>query len=321
MSKSTKIVGIDVSKKHLDVYSEQEGSHRYENPEKGFKAMLKTYGKSSHYVMENTGYYHYRLAYYLRKKGLQVTVENALKIKRFIQMQLTRVKTDKADSKLIWQYGMTQELRIWELPDELKQESDGILSLLELYEKQSVALKNKLQGEASMGVPSKTVVRSMKRMLKEVEQEIKKLEEQLEALVMSRYAEEVKQLRSIPGIGAKTSILLAVFTDGMRRFESGGQLSNYVGLTPVIRESGSSVRGRSRISKMGNGKLRKQLFMCSFNAMKYNKTCKDLYERITAQGKSGKIALLAICNKLLKQAFGVVKSGKLYDENYSVKIS
>ncbi len=67
---------------------------------------------------------------------------------------------------------------------------------------------------------------------------------------------------------------------------------------------------------MGNGKLRKLLFMCSFNAMKYNKGYRDLYGRIKAQGKSGKVGLIAICNKLLKQAFGILKSGKMYDENY-----
>jgi len=84
----------------------------------------------------------------------------------------------------------------------------------------------------------------------------------------------------------------------------------------VIRQSGSSVKGRPRISKIGNQKLRNLLFMCSFNACKYNKACRDLYERIVAKGKSKKLALIAVCNKLLKQAFAIAKSGLIYDKEY-----
>jgi transposase len=110
--------------------------------------------------------------------------------------------------------------------------------------------------------------------------------------------------------------MLLVFTDGFQRFESAKELCSYAGLTPIIRQSGSSVNGRPRISKMGNAKLRNLLFMCSFNACKYNRACKALYDRIVAKGKSKKLALIAVCNKLLKQAFAVVKNGLPYDDQY-----
>ena len=90
----------------------------------------------------------------------------------------------------------------------------------------------------------------------------------------------------------------------------------YQTLTPIIRQSGSSVNGRARISKIGNQKLRNLLFMCSFNACKYNKACKAIYDRIVAKGKSKKLALIAVCNKLLKQAFAIAKSGLIYDDTY-----
>ncbi|WP_408048592.1 transposase, partial [Tenacibaculum halocynthiae] len=93
-------------------------------------------------------------------------------------------------------------------------------------------------------------------------------------------------------------------------------LCSYSGLTPIIRQSGSSVKGRARISKIGNVKLRNLLFMCSFNACKYNKSCRELYQRIVSKGKSKKLALIAVCNKLLKQAFAIAKSGLIYDETY-----
>jgi len=94
------------------------------------------------------------------------------------------------------------------------------------------------------------------------------------------------------------------------------RLLSYVVINPKMSESGSSVRSRSRISKVGNKKLRNLLFLCAFNACKHNKTCKEIYERIVAKGKSKKLALIAVANKLLKQAFAIAKSGLFYDENY-----
>ncbi len=134
--------------------------------------------------------------------------------------------------------------------------------------------------------------------------------------VKEEYRESLTLLKSIPGIGNKTSLMLLVFTDGFGRFQSAKELCSYAGLTPIIRQSGTSVKGRPRISKMGNPKLRNLLFMCSFNACKYNSACKALYDRIVAKGKSKKLALIAVCNKLLKQAFSIVKNGIPYNGEY-----
>lgn len=105
-------------------------------------------------------------------------------------------------------------------------------------------------------------------------------------------------------------------TDGFRKFEKASQQCSYTGITPTIRESGSSIRGRSRISKIGDKGVRNLLFMCSFTACHSNKPCSQIYNRITAKGKSKKLALIAVSNKLLKQAFAIAKSGLKYDENY-----
>jgi transposase len=145
---------------------------------------------------------------------------------------------------------------------------------------------------------------------------MKMLEDKLMILVKEVHQDVLTRLKSIPGIGNKTALMLVVLTDGFERFNSGSELCSYAGLTPVTRQSGSSVNGRPRISKIGNQKLRNLLFMCSFNACKYNKACRDIYERIVAKGKSKKLALIAVCNKLLKQAFAIAKSGLIYDETY-----
>ncbi|WP_157578099.1 transposase, partial [Tenacibaculum ovolyticum] len=101
-------------------------------------------------------------------------------------------------------------------------------------------------------------------------------------------------------------------TDGFTKFESSKQLCSYVGINAIIRESRSSVRDRSSISKVGNRKLRNLLFLCSFNACKHNKACRDIYWRIVNKGKRKKLALIAVSNKLIKQSFAIVKSGLTY---------
>ena len=151
---------------------------------------------------------------------------------------------------------------------------------------------------------------------KSIKKEIGLLEDRLNLLVKDHQQKQLTLFKSIPGIGVKTALMLIIMTDGFNRFENSKQLCSYAGITPTIRHSGSSVRGKRRISKMGNQKMRNMLFLCIFSACKYNKGCKAIYERIVSKGKSKKLALIAVSNKLLKQAFAIAKSGLPYDENF-----
>lgn len=316
MNKGIKYFGIDISKDVFDVTDSKGNYYQFENSYKGFKQFLKLLDSNSHCVMEATGYYHYQLAYYLQEKEIRVSVENPLSVKRFTQMKLSKIKTDKSDSKLICEYAHQVDLKLWQGHSKHQIECLQITRLLSVYTKQSTMLKNKIHGEKVLGNPSSIVIRSLKRSLKSTQKEIKTLEDKLLKLVKQMHQDLLTRLETIPGIGRKTSLMLIVLTDGFERFTSAGELCSYSGLTPIIRQSGSSVKGRSRISKIGNKKLRNLLFMCSFNACKYNKACREIYERIVAKGKSKKLALIAVCNKLLKQAFAIAKSGLIYDDTY-----
>ncbi len=316
MDKGIEYYGIDISKDLFDVMDSMGSYYQFENNFKGFKKFFKLLGNQSHCVMEATGYYHYQLAYFLLEKNIRVSVENPLSVKRFIQMKLSKVKTDKSDAKMICAYAQNVELKLWEGQTKNQIECLQITRLLTLYFKQSTALKNKIHGEDVLGNPSKTVVKSLKRSLKNVQKEIKTLEQSLLEIVKSEHQQLLTLLESIPGLGRKTSIMLIVLTDGFERFKSAKQLCSFAGLTPIIRQSGTSVKGRPRISKVGNQKLRNLLFMCSFTACQHNKACREIYQRITAKGKSKKLALMAVCNKLLKQAFAISQSGIKYDMSY-----
>lgn len=316
MNKSKTIFGIDISKNTFDVMDSYGKHNQFENNKNGFVEFFKLLDANSHCVMEATGYYHYQLAHYLVENKILVSVENPLSIKRFIQMKLSRIKTDKSDAKMICQYGQERDLQSWIGYSKNQMECFQMMRLLEIYTKQSTAYKNKLQAEQTLGNPSKSVVKSLKRSLKNLEKESEMIEKELLVLVKIDYQEMLTKIESIPGIGRKTAVMLVVLTDGFTRFESAAQLCSFCGLTPSIRQSGTSINGRSRISKIGNAKLRNLLFMCSFTAFKHNKACKAIFDRITNQGKSRKLALIAVCNKLLKQAFAIAKSGVEYNENY-----
>jgi transposase len=272
-------------------------------------------------VMEATGYYHYLFAQFLHKKKVQVSVVNPLSVKRFIQMKLAKVKTDKSDAKAICEYGQMNEVPLYTALTEVQAECLQLFRLLDNYLKKRTQTKNKKHGEEVLGIPSKYVYGSLKRDLKHLDKEIKGIESCLLELVKQDQQHQLTLLKSIPGMGIKTALFLIVVTDGFSKFETASQLCSYVGITPTIRESGSSVRGRSKISKVGNKKLRNLLFLCAFSACKHNKACREIYERIVNKGKSKKLALIAVANKLLKQAFAIAKSGRPYDENFVSKLA
>jgi len=315
-SKGMEVIGIDISKDTFDVWRTSKGHNQFTNDKKGFKAFVKSLNEDDHCVMEATGCYHVQLASFIYEAGILISVVNGLIIKRFIQMKMQRTKTDKSDAKMICMFGQEQCPVGWEPEPEFIEESKLRLTLVSMYIKQSTQLKNKIDNLNSGGITRGIMISSLKRQLKRVTVEIGKLEQSVEQLFKENAPQVLTNTMSIPGIGKKTALLILVTTNMFRDFSAPRQVVSYVGLAPVERKSGSSLRGRSYISKMGNPLLRNHLFMCSFTASKCNPQCKALYERITAKGTSKKSALVAVCGKLLKQAFGVNKSGIPYDPTY-----
>lgn len=309
------VIGIDVSKQTFDAWTQENGHQSFGNNKEGFRAFLK-WVKAGHCVMESTSTYHFQLALYLFEKGVCVSVVNPLPVKRFMQMRLQRSKTDKSDAKMLAAYGEYEQPKLWEPEPSYMQEGKQILGVLELYTRQQTALKNKLDNLKSGGLKTGVMISSIKLQIKRVKGEIEKLEKELQSILKDNSQKEMTQLMSIPGIGKKTASMLLVYSNSFKDFEEYRQFIAYVGLCPVHRQSGTSVKGRSYISKKGNKTLRNHLFLCSFTACLHNPQCKTLYDRLVAKGKSKKLALIAVANKLIKQSFGVIKNDLVYDPNY-----
>ncbi len=239
MNKYSETFGIDISKNVFDCYGSKEGHLQFKNNEFGFKKFYKSLPKNSLVVMEATGYYHYRFAQFLYKKGVAVSVVNPLSIKRFVQMKLAKVKTDKSDAKAICNYGLTQEFRLYTALTDIQSECLQLFRLMDNQLKIRTATKNKIHGEKVLGIPSPYVYRSLKRTLKYLDKELKGIEQKLLFLVKKDQQKQLTLLQSIPGIGLKTALFLIVVTDGFNKFETASQLCSYAGITPTIRESQS----------------------------------------------------------------------------------
>lgn len=219
MNKDTDYFGIDISKDFFDVMSQKGVHYQFKNTQKGFINFLKILNKKSHCVMEATGYYHYQLAYFLVEKSIKVSVENPLSVKRFIQMKLSKIKTDKSDAKMICEYAQNVTLKLWKGESKDQQECLQIIRILSVYSKQCTALKNKIHGEDTLGNTNTLVVKSIKRSLKSIKREVDLLEKQLLGIVKETHQYLLTRLESIPGLGRKTSLMLIVLTDGFNRLK------------------------------------------------------------------------------------------------------
>lgn len=321
MNEDKKFIGVDVSKDTLDIYDQEQGHLQVENNPSGFKKALKHFGSSGVFTMEATGSYHHQFAHYLHNKGVLVSVVNPLSVKRFIQMKLCRNKTDKSDAKMISSYGASEHPKLWNPPSEYVEMCQAIQGVVGKYFRERTSLKNKLHSLESRGIKSGVVIQSVKLSIKQISKQIDRLEKEMERLIKENEPKLLTNLQSIPGIGRKTAMLLISSTNGFKNFENHRQVISYLGLAPMEYSSGTSVKKQSRISKTGHPKVRNHLFMCSFTACDCNLQCKALYERITAKGKSKKLALVAVCNKLIKQSFAIAKSDLPYDANYRGRLT
>ena len=312
--------GIDVSHTKLDVCYQNNLGELFHlqvgNNNQGFAKILEHTGVDYHFVMEATGVYYIRLAFYLHRQGCELSVVNAIAIKRYIQMHLERNKTDKKDAGWICRYAIEQRPGFWEMPDSAYFESKQLYNAIREYTEQIKRFNNQLHSLRLLPVPSKDTIKSLEKIIVQLEKEIKQLEQKLQLLLEQWQPDQLKSVSSVKGIGKRAAAMLIVFTQGFKHTHNHRQLISFAGLAPTQYSSGSSIQGKPRIYKRGGKNLRDVLYMCSMNAMKTNTACKALYDRLRANGKTGKQALIAVCNKLLKQVFAVVKNNSLYQPNY-----
>lgn len=315
-----KVIGVDVGAKFLTVSfndsNNQDQVYNIENNQRSVLSFLKKISSDDYcFVIEATGNYSSRILHLTLEQEFETSLINCMSVKHFARMKNIIAKTDAEDAKLIRLYGemfrpekyIAKSIEIEYLDQEIK-----LLNDLE-EEKRRYAVKLKaLRFNPHL---NSNTEKHYERRLKHLEKEIKAVELRLPKLQNKEFKEVKDLIQSVSGIGEKTSLQLMTATSGFKNFDSAKSLVKYFGLAPRIYQSGkkSYSPGKCRTSKTH---IRSLLYVCSWTAMKHNVHCKELYLRLLAKGKAKKLALIAVCNKLLRICFGVVKNKIAYQANY-----
>jgi transposase len=321
MSKT--VLGTDISKKKMDILLILNGKlikNIFENTAKGFKlfyAWLEALHVEHevHICMEATGPYSEPLAEFLFEKGCRVSMVNPLKIHEFGGAQLRRNKTDAADARLIADFCLAMKPELWRpLPPEMKQ-LQALTRRIESLDQILQAEKNRLKESAPPEVQP-----SLQRMIDSIEKEIEEVTKLIKEHIDNNptLKEQSDLLRSIPGIGEKTVPLLLGEIQ-FAAFDSARSVAAFAGLTPMKDQSGSSLN-KTKLSKLGSGRVRKALYFPAIVALKYNGIIKNLAGRLSRKGLKPKQVVCAAMHKLLHIAFGVLKHHRPYDPNLAFNV-
>ncbi|SCN46578.1 Mobile element protein [methanotrophic endosymbiont of Bathymodiolus azoricus (Menez Gwen)] len=325
------IIGIDVSKNKLDCALINDSNHAkfkfkvVSNSEDGFIALIdwlskhiKSTAQEYHFVMEATGVYHERCAEWLFNTGSKVSVVNPAHIKYYGQSLGVRSKNDKKDSVVLARYGLTQKPIAWEPETPEIRILKALASRLDAIEKDILREKNRYE-KSSINPCSDSVLDSIKMILAVLNGEKTNLERLIE-LHINQYEylqHNYALLLTIPGVEPVVSRYMLIVI-GSRTFKSASQCAAYIGLVPIQNESGSSLKGRSRLSKAGNPVIRAKLYMAAISALQHNPDIKIQNQRLLKKGKSKISALCAAMRKLVHICFGVIKHQRPYQVQASL---
>ena len=312
-------IGIDVSKNSfVAAYPTKSGytTQTFKNDTKGVRQFIKSLPEESHCVMEATGNYSMLLLYLLQQAGFPVSMENPQKIKHFSRAMMSVTKTDEIDAKLIAMYGEKMNPAPYKIPSEsilLLKQKRTVLRQLKKHLAATLNLQQSLAVLPKQDTTSKTAV---EQTIKFLRKQISKMEEEITNLSNKEFKRQMDLLTSIKGIGNTLASALIVATGGFTYFTSAKQISRFLGLCPTYQQSGTSVNIKGHINRNGDTHLRGQLYVAAMASLRCNTTCKEMYDRLRANGKSGRVAIVAIANKLIRQAFAVVNNNQPYIDGY-----
>ena len=320
----SQILGVDISKKTFDVALLREGKFKHKkfrNNASGFKDLsvwldrLKAEGL--HVCMEATGTYGETLAQYVYDAGFRVSVVNPARIKGFSQGELMRTKTDKSDASLIARFCLAMAPSLW------APEPNEIRLLRDLSRRYESLLEMRQQEVNRLDVIGSELKVDIEKHISYLDTSIaetkKKIRDHIDNNPDMKHKKEL--LESIPGIGEVTiNVVLSEFSD-IYRFDSAKYLASFIGLAPRHRLSGTSVRGRASMSKIGNAKVRKAFFMPALVAMQYNPVLIEMRKRLLKAGKPKMLIVGAVMRKLIHIIYGVLKNNQPFNPDYQAKNS
>ena len=310
-------LGIDIAKATFQVALLRDTKlrhHTFANTPQGFAQLQAWLSKRGinhvHACMEATASYGEALARFLYQAGHTVSVVNPTRIKGFAQSELQRNKTDKLDASVIARFCATQGPEAWSPPPVEIEQLQALVRRLEAVQEMRQRELNRLEAANSQAL----VRESLEKMIAALDAEIARLRQLIRDHISQhpRLRQERDLLISIPGIGETTAAWLLSEVQ-VQAYKSARAVAAHAGLTPRHHQSGTSMRGPTRLSKTGSARLRRAMYLPAVVAKRYNPLIKAFCERLQQRGKRPMEIIGAAMRKLLHIVYGVLKSGKAFD--------
>lgn len=328
--------GIDCAKKDFAVtFSVCDAMHEvqhissrtFANDESGFKAFNKWVGKlykrtiPLSFVMEATGVYHEKLAYFLNALGYQIVIVLPKRAKDFSKTLKVKKITDKIASQYLATMGLEKKLDVWNKPQKEYLDLRHLSREKERIQHQISQLKNQLEAEQACAHPCNKTIRRINDLLKVLKKQKKEVLTEMEQVINSNaeLKEKVRKITTIPGIGLMTAATIIGETDGFNHVKNKRQLVSYAGYDIINHESGTSIKTKPRISKRGNRNIRKAMHMPALTSIRNEINSKNLFIRLVTKTGIKMKGVVAVQRKLLVLIYTLWKNEAEYDPDYEAK--
>lgn len=328
------VLGVDVAQKELVVtlgkmyedFSINLYAYKvFRNSESGFvaltnwiKRLLKDQAREVHYVMEATGVYHQKFAYYLDDNQSKVSVVLPNRISNYIRTLELKTITDKTCSEAITRFGLERKLNYWKRPKDVYRELEQLTRERDQIVNERVVVKNQLHAEQTEAKPNLRSLERLESRIKFLNGQEKEIKVDIAEIVKvnSELKTEIERMISIPGIGALTAVIILAETNGFELIRNKKQLVSYVGLDVKEKQSGTSVKVKPKISKRGNKSIRKAMHFPALVAVKHDDNYRDSYARLVSKHGIKMKALVSIQRKLLELTYILYKNKTTYNKEY-----
>jgi transposase len=296
----------------------------FPNTSRGFVTFVEWVKKLSvpdlsiRYIMEATGVYHESLAYYLDEQGYEVTIVLPSKISHYARTLNVKTVTDKTASEAIARFGLERNPDRWTRPKGLFKKLRQLTRERGQLVEERTVLKNQLHAEQAEAEPYKKSIDRMKKRIALLDKQEQDIQEELKEMIATdeQMRQVVVLICSLPGVGLLTAATVLGETNGFDLIRNKRQLTSYAGLDVREKQSGTSVKGKPRISKRGNKHLRKAMHMPALSAIRHDERFKAVFARLVARHGVKMKAAVAVQRKLLEMIYTLYKTNTAYDKNY-----
>jgi transposase len=321
MNTSSCYLGLDIGKAKIHAYlllPQRQGKRKVvDNTAAGHQDLLSWLShqhlEGLHACLEATSTYGNEIAQALHQAGYGVSIANPKAVQAYAQSRMIRTKTDPVDARMIAEYCQHLQPRLWTPPAPEMAQLQQMMRRVQALEEMIVQEKNRQE------TVSPALADDIQAHIDFMEQQQKTLWEQIHAHLQYHPSlqRQVQLLDSIPGIGVETAARLVSEFAQLGQFKSARQLAAYAGITPQEKISGSSVHGKPKLSKVGNARLRKALFMPAMTLLRWNQDIQQWRETLLSRGKTKRQVVGAVMHKLIRWVFGVLHSGKPFDPAFA----